>query len=128
METKPKRGRSFRGFFWREGWLEEITAYLYAIGNDPVNTEKLMMQKRGYKVNAMKSSTYCQNLLVLDNKSINSFFNQVNNAFPSSNIVAADEVFATFFKWYLTQNQNKNKYKRKQGNNDTKELLPIFHR
>lgn len=78
--------------------MEEITAYLYAIGNDPVNTEKLVMQKRGYKINSMKSSTYCQNLLVLDNKSINSFFNQINNAFPSSNIVAADEVFATFFK------------------------------
>lgn len=89
--------------FWREGWLEEITAYLYAVGNDPVNTERLMMQKRGYKVNSMKSSTYCQNVFILDNNSINSFFNQINdNAFPSPNTVATEEISATFLEWYLT--------------------------
>lgn len=38
--------------------MEEITAYLHAVGNDSVKTEKLMMQKSGYKINLMKSSKY----------------------------------------------------------------------
>lgn len=75
-----------------------------------VKTEKLIMQKRGYKINSIKSSTCYQNLFILDHKSINPFFNQINdNAFLSSKQGPMTEVFATFFKWHLTENQNKNK-------------------
>lgn len=56
------RGRSFadcRAFLrGKEGRLEEITAYLHAVGNDSVKIEKLMMQKSRYKINLMKNSKY----------------------------------------------------------------------
>lgn len=51
--------------------MKEITVYLHATGNDPVKIEKLMIQKRGYKINLVKSSTQSQNLLLVDNRNIN---------------------------------------------------------
>lgn len=51
--------------------------------------EKLMMQKR-YKINSMKSSTYSQNLLILDNKNINPLFTQINHMLSQIKRVATD--------------------------------------
>lgn len=46
-------------------------------------------------------------------KSINPFFHQINdNASPSSKQWPLTEMSGTFFKWYLTENQNKNKQEK----------------
>ena len=101
--------------------MEEITAC--DVWNDPeIKTDA----RKRYKINSIKSSSYSQNLFILDNKNINPLSTQINHMLSQIKRVATDEICTVFFKLYLTEIRIRIN-KRENENNDTKELLLISH-